>query len=526
MADAQRTVKLHVATTADEGGLTKATVALQQVEAAAAKVHLNQATLATETDKATRSTSQFGQAALSAAFFVDDMQYGIKGVLNNIPMLAMSLGMGGGVAGVVSILAVGFSVLSDKMGWFAKEAATTTGELQKLVVETRDAAAAATSEAQQTNIAEAALKKHNDTLRDAADGYKELAAGIDAAAKAREVAQRNLLAETDAEAALQLARIEGMRANGAISDQEAEASSLTVKRGAEEKRFASEQLKARKDQMDLEAKAAALSGVSGLSDSRASDLDAASGGLLDAEGRKAAEARMENAGAQLKAAKAKADAEAEMIMVQRETYGPGGTQGQEAVRNPAYDIAQQRLAEAARNRAEAAGVLERDTVARGRTGFGDADALRQEVDKLRREADEARREAGNLRGSAGLVGADRASQAKIFGMDSERALLQSSTRVAGYDARDAAAEAKRRAAEGQDVLTGARGMKDVPEGAMTALAAAIAGADNGLGGSGEKLTLLLKQLTDFLKRTKQQNAGLEKDTAELRSQIAEGRAGR
>lgn len=47
-----------------------------------------------------------GMAMLQFAQLADDAQYGIRGILNNIPGLAMSLGRGAGLAGVVSILAL------------------------------------------------------------------------------------------------------------------------------------------------------------------------------------------------------------------------------------------------------------------------------------------------------------------------------------------------------------------------------------------------------------------------------------
>ena len=57
-----------------------------------------------------------GGAAMQAAYFVDDMQYGIRGILNNIPQLVMALGMGGGLAGIISIAAVAVNFLWEKFG--------------------------------------------------------------------------------------------------------------------------------------------------------------------------------------------------------------------------------------------------------------------------------------------------------------------------------------------------------------------------------------------------------------------------
>lgn len=57
-----------------------------------------------------------GQAALMMAQFTDDAQYGVRGILNNIPSLVMAFGGTAGVAGVLSIAAVAASQLWEKFG--------------------------------------------------------------------------------------------------------------------------------------------------------------------------------------------------------------------------------------------------------------------------------------------------------------------------------------------------------------------------------------------------------------------------
>lgn len=53
-----------------------------------------------------KSMSGAGQGFLNLAFFADDLQYGIRGVLNNIPALVLGLGGGAGLAGVLSLVAL------------------------------------------------------------------------------------------------------------------------------------------------------------------------------------------------------------------------------------------------------------------------------------------------------------------------------------------------------------------------------------------------------------------------------------
>lgn len=148
-----------------------------------------------------------GQAALQMSYFVDDMQYGLRGIMNNIPMLITSLGAGAGLAGVIGIAAVAVSVLWDKFGG-AKKAKDDAEQLKEKMQEVKTAienASTAANKAFQTSmetyleqLREAtqlwAQQKQNiqDAMRFAAEMAKaELEAG-----KARlEIGRQNELAQ-------------------------------------------------------------------------------------------------------------------------------------------------------------------------------------------------------------------------------------------------------------------------------------------------------------------------------------------
>ena len=75
----------------------KSTLDGKGVEEAKQKIDsLNKSTdqLDKGSQKATKSIKNMGQSTLQAAYFFDDLQYGIKGILNNIPGLV--IGFGGG----------------------------------------------------------------------------------------------------------------------------------------------------------------------------------------------------------------------------------------------------------------------------------------------------------------------------------------------------------------------------------------------------------------------------------------------
>ena len=89
-----------------------------------------------------------GDAALAFAYFADDAQYGLRGIMNNIPQLALMLGLGSGLAGAISVAAIAVNFLWEKFGG-AKEAAAKTDEAKKRTEELTTAINAASESASQ-----------------------------------------------------------------------------------------------------------------------------------------------------------------------------------------------------------------------------------------------------------------------------------------------------------------------------------------------------------------------------------------
>lgn len=94
-------------------------IAQQRLQAA------NQA-FATAQQGVAKGTRNTGQAMLDLSRAFEDAQYGIGGVLNNLPGLITSLGGSAGLAGVVSVVAVGLFTLVKHLGIFGE-----TSEQQK-----------------------------------------------------------------------------------------------------------------------------------------------------------------------------------------------------------------------------------------------------------------------------------------------------------------------------------------------------------------------------------------------------------
>ncbi len=67
---------------------------------------------AAELKKLDKSSRLSGQGLLQLSYFADDAQYGLRGILNNVPALIAGLGGGAGLAGALSLAALaGYKLL-------------------------------------------------------------------------------------------------------------------------------------------------------------------------------------------------------------------------------------------------------------------------------------------------------------------------------------------------------------------------------------------------------------------------------
>lgn len=112
----------------------KSTLDGKGVEEAKQKIDsLNKSTeqLDKDSQQATRSVKNMGQGALQAAYFFDDLQYGIRGILNNIPGLVMGFGGGAGLAGAISIAVLAGAKLYEWMGKTEEKSVDLTKKLEE-----------------------------------------------------------------------------------------------------------------------------------------------------------------------------------------------------------------------------------------------------------------------------------------------------------------------------------------------------------------------------------------------------------
>jgi len=144
-----------------------------------------------------------GLAFLEFSRAVEDAQYGMRGVINNIPQMALNLGAGAGLTGVVSILAVGVAVLGTKLWDWAnrtKEVAEATkfnDEMAKRLADTLK-----NREADAINGSIAGRAKLEEMSRSSAEAYR-----IETINAERNIAVQRAVADAKTKAAV--ARVDG-----------------------------------------------------------------------------------------------------------------------------------------------------------------------------------------------------------------------------------------------------------------------------------------------------------------------------
>lgn len=98
--------------------------------------------LAQQQNNVSKSGKNSGRAVLEASRAIEDLQFGVVGVLNNLPGLVQSLGGGAGLAGVISLVAVGLFQIVPQIARMGKEVKLTAEELKELASRTADQAKA------------------------------------------------------------------------------------------------------------------------------------------------------------------------------------------------------------------------------------------------------------------------------------------------------------------------------------------------------------------------------------------------
>lgn len=148
----------------------KSTLDGKGVEEAKQKIDsLNKSTeqLDKDSQQATRSVKNMGQGMLQVAYFMDDVQYGIRGIMNNIPGLVIGFGGGAGLAGAMSLAVLAGAKLYDWMG----NTEAKSKELAKAIEEEAEAFRKLKAEVEETWR----QNQNEQILREALDSAKKIA---------------------------------------------------------------------------------------------------------------------------------------------------------------------------------------------------------------------------------------------------------------------------------------------------------------------------------------------------------------
>ena len=102
----EQNYNIAIQTTGDTTGAVKVDQAIKQVTQSTEKFNASNVAMAGKSRNSSMALLEFSRG-------FEDLQYGVRGVLNNIPPLVMSLGGGAGLAGVISLAAVSLSMLGN-----------------------------------------------------------------------------------------------------------------------------------------------------------------------------------------------------------------------------------------------------------------------------------------------------------------------------------------------------------------------------------------------------------------------------
>ncbi len=129
---ADKKVKIGIETTTDTKAVKQTEDALENLGNKSKKSATDVKGLGKETEKLGKKGGA-GAAVLELSRGFEDAQYGIRGVLNNLPGLVIALGGTAGLAGVLSIAAVAGSVLWEQFGKGSKKAKDETEDVKDAV---------------------------------------------------------------------------------------------------------------------------------------------------------------------------------------------------------------------------------------------------------------------------------------------------------------------------------------------------------------------------------------------------------
>lgn len=502
----------------------------QQVTGATTQVTnaLNQATrtangAAQAQDEVKKASSNSAQGLLMLAQAAQDAQYGFAGVVNNIPGIITGLGMGAGVAGAVSMAAVGIQVLTKHVDVFGTEAAKAAEEAEKNQQELNKLANEARIAAEKSEALAKSQRELANELRNTTTAYDEATSAADRAFRRQEEAADAEMKRADAAFEKTIAMIDLQEAAGEISAGEAtqRRAGARAEATARREKIEIDKLKAAEEQAKVEMAAAA--------EGNRRTQEVLSGKMNEANGQKIlTESQRKYQEQLLEANQQYLETSKEEYLAKKKAFDEFTGAGimDPAARAAAQNDLQKQMMDADRKvasakkvMAETQGKLIEDEKARTETGTKSQEDFRQQREQIEKQALDFRKKQEDAAASGASAAGRRGTLEELIPIRAETEAMRTSAAE-----RTRQAEEKRKADE-----AAAKRQKDVDEAASagSSLASALSGSGVSSGfmsqlnaASGAKdtdaLMKLLEQLLPFMRQLDDKTRSkLEKLQSEL-----------
>jgi len=485
-------------------------------------------------EKLAKSSNNGAMGLLALSNAVQDVQYGFGGMVNNIPQIITGLGMGMGVAGAVQIAAVGIQFLLknvDLFGEKAKEAAKAAAELSG---ETMADANAAYKAAEATKAQAAAQESLNAALAVTEGHYKAVIALSEQIIKQKQAEKDAETALADAQAGMEMARIQLAEARGEMTKEEAIFAKDKVRVEAESRKQTAAIALEEGKVAEARRKAAAEDQLAREKRQKAEMLSGAGEGLLNKEERDLAKGNKASLEASLEASRIRQAEAAQKLTdnsyLKSGMAGIGGIVLNDAMIAMERATTQQRLqkerAEAAKTQAaldKENAKLSADELARKRTNIQSRDELNKTIAAEKTGAGESVTRASLLRveAMAGETGIRQSQQ--VFGMRQATGAMQAQAQIEAERARRQAEADKAAADRAREVgqvgtAGGSLAATLAGDGISTGFTDSLRKAAGGAGdaaGLDRLIAMVAKLTTNSAKLSEQAKSKLDKLEAEI-----------
>ncbi len=431
------------ATVTTNGAVQAKKQAAAQARAVAAEVKAAAKAEKDAAEEIQKAQSRRAQGLLALGNSTQDFAAaGLRGVLNNIPQLITLFGGTAGLAGGITIAAVGLDLLIDKFDIFGSKASDAADEAKNLSDKLNQNAAAARENALHMDAQQEATRRNEETTYRLTMAFTAEKKAID---ESTDSLLRRLKAEqalADARAAYAAADIDLQEANGSINSADAAYQRRDLQRQQDQERFDREQResRARVAKETEDGNRAAREAQT----ARRRAMDTAAGGneLLDADERKRLEEEKKNTEDELNTARKKREElmknyapngwyDPNTGRVRNAPTGPGSNAvfGQNPFFNDIDSKAKAREKEIEDRLKRIDERQKADQAAQDRTGIKSAEERDKQEREFRRQAEQKDIEAREAFERARQTKEEAKNRAEIFGLDQSTKDKVTDTRV-------------------------------------------------------------------------------------------------